>query len=131
MSSTILQPVTSSVPVSVNNILTLIQLCCLCCVCQIVCFVNTCNVINVYWCDYCCLLNKFCCLISSMQDVKKLLILKRFCSTSMLLSIAFCASTVASTTKLWPKVTATAILCFVMQCRESSLVSFKFIKLLL
>ena len=127
-SLTISQPVAALAPMLANNIPVLIQPCCLCCVHQIACFTDICNVTNVHWCDYCCLLNKLCYPVSSMQDVRELLISKRFHLTLTLLPTAFCVNTVMSTTRLWPKVTTTALLYFMMQHRGPSPVSFKLTK---
>ena len=125
---TILQSVTASASVLASNVLVLIQFYCLYCVYQIAHFADACNVINVHQCNYCCLLNKFYCLMNSMQDVEESLMSRSFSSTSMLPPTASCISIVTPTTRLQPKVIATAMLCFVMQYRWFSPVSFKFTK---
>ena len=130
-SSTMLQLITASASVLANNILVLIQLYYLYYVCQIVCFADICNVINVHWCDYCYLLNKLCHPVSSMQNIKKLLISRRFCSILMSPLIIFFVNIVVLTIRWQIKVITTAILCFVMQYRWFSSVNFKLIKLLL
>ena len=126
-----LQSVTVSAPMLVNNISVLIQSCCLCYVHQIMCFADICNIMNVCWCDYCHLLNKLCHLVSSMQNIKKLLMSRRFCSISMPPPTTFCASTVAPTTRLQFKTTIKTMLHFVMWHRGFPPVSFKLIKSLL
>ena len=130
-SSMMSQSITPPAPAPASNILALIQLCCLCCVHQVACLADACNVTNVCQCDYCCLLNKLCHPVSSMQDIEELLMLRRFHQTSMLLSITFYVKTVTSIIRWCLKVTATAMLCFIMQCKGPSPVSFKLTKLLL
>ena len=127
----ILQSMTVSASVLVSNISVLIQFCCLYCVYQIVCLADICNVINVCWCDYCCLLNKLCCLMSSMQDVKKSLMLKRFCLISILLPITFFINIITLTIRQQIRIIIIAMLHFIMWYRKPSLISFKLIKLLL
>ena len=130
-SSTMSQSAAASAPTLTSNVLALIQLCYLCCVCQIVHLANACNVTDVYWCDHCCLLNKHCWLINSMQGVKELLMSKRFHQISMLPSTTFFVNIATPTTKLQAKVTTTVMLHFIMWCRWLSPVSFKLTKLLL
>ena len=111
-----------------NNVSVLIQSCCLCCVHQVVCFANTCNVMNVHQCNYCCLLNKLCCSVSSMQDVEKSLMSKRFHSASTSSSTIFFINIITLTIKQWARVIIITTLHFMMWCREPSSVSFKLIK---
>ena len=81
-----LQFMIASVFVLVSNILLLIQLYYLCYVYQIVYLADVCNVMNVHQCNYCHSLNKLYCLMSSMQNIEKLLILKKIYQTLMLLN---------------------------------------------
>ena len=130
-SSIMSQPMTASAPMPVSNISALIQLCCLHCIHQVACLANTCNMIDVCWCDYCHLLNKHCQPVNSMQGIKKLLMLRKFCQPSTPLSTASSVNTVVPTIRWHPKVTTTAMLYFKTQPRWSSPVSFKLIKWLL
>ena len=125
------QSVTASASTPASNILILIQFYYLYCIHQIICFTNICNATDVYQCIYYCSLNKLYCLMSSMQDIKKSLMLKRFCQTSMPLSITSYIRTVTSIIRWCLKVTTTAMLCFIMWCKGFSFVSFKLTKLLL
>ena len=93
-SLTILQPVTPSTSILMNNVLILIQSYYLHYIYQIAHFANVYNITNVYQCNYYHLLNKFCCLVSSMQDVGKLLMSRKFCLILTLLLIAFYIRTV-------------------------------------
>ena len=127
----ILQPVTVSASTLMSNILALIQPCCLCCVHQVICLADVCNVTDVCWCDYCHSLNKLCHLVSSMQDVEESLMSRRFFSTLTPPPTTSCASIITSTTRLQLKITAIAMLHFIIWHKESSPVSFKLIKSLL
>ena len=111
------QFIASSTPMLMSNVLVLIQPCCVCCVHQITCFADICNVTNIHWCDYYCSLNKHCQSVSSMQDVGKLLMSRRFHSFSTSLSTASFISIIVSTIKWWAKGTAIATLHFMMWCR--------------
>ena len=128
-SLTMSQSVAAPASALASNVLALIQHCCVCCVYQVICFADTCNTIDVYWCDYYCFFNKSCWLVSSMHNAGEFLMSRRFSSTSTLLPTAFCTSIITPTTRLWPKVTATAMLHFMMQHRWPSSMSFKLIKL--
>ena len=127
-SSIMSQLMTASAPMPASNIPALIQSYCSYCIYQIAYLADICNMTDVCWCDYCHLLNKHCWLVSSMQDIKELLMLKRFCQPSMSLPITSSVNTVAPTIRQHPKVTATATLCFRMQPRWLSPVSFKLTK---
>ena len=123
-----LQFITSSAPASMSNISALIQPCCAHCVHQVVCLADTCNVTDVCQCDYCHLLNKHCWPVSSMQDIKKSLMSRKFCQPSTSLPITFSINTIMPIIKQCLKVTTITTLHFRMWPRWPSSVSFKLTK---
>ena len=96
-SLTMSQFITSSASAPVSNVLILIQPCCAYCVCQIACLADACNVTDIHWCDYYCLLNKHYWPVSSIQGIRELLMSRRFHSPSMLPPTTFFTSIVTPT----------------------------------